>query len=312
MSNHQHLAAHTKTLDIVIAIFSDRATDVEATCGANRMRIINGTRLETACIKHTRDVERNSPPVIGSMIRQWRPMLQRGAQTAYVGVLLSMLDHVENLSLTILCEEGHPRKSTRPLERLFGLSVGTRNEDKGKPRPYLPLLPSMRRVTWLKTSGANIALLCLGFDDLRILEVDFLQSYEVNSKHASWRNELVILRPSSLPQLQSIVIHSEGDNLMLHAYCIRHLFDKFLVPRLLRVDLVLSRIPIKFLDEPYSVFNRSLGDFHKLIRALILVSIHLQDLRITVSSDRSRFNLATLHRFQPFDLTKVLLLISHV
>jgi hypothetical protein len=170
------LAVQVVILDVKASIFTDHSQGWEVPSGATRMPLNNWTRLEEAALAHTKSLERRSAPGVSAMVRQWRPDLQRGAQTAYLGVLLSLIKNVKDLAITILVEKGSPRRSLQPLERLFGLSIGWGDGLYMDPKPHLRLLPDLsKNVRRLQTSGANLALLCLGFDNLEILEVDLSQ-----------------------------------------------------------------------------------------------------------------------------------------
>jgi hypothetical protein len=205
------LAVQVVILDIKASIFTDHSQGWEVPSGATRMHLNNWTRLEEAALAHTKSLERRSAPGVSAMVRQWRPDLRRGAQTAYLGVLLSLIKNVKDLAITILVEEGSPRRSLQPLERLFGLSIGWGDGLYMDPKPHLRLLPDLsKNVRRLQTSGANLALLCLGFDNLEILEVDLSQW----TRDGTWyvcENEKVELHPCTLPKVACFILRCDCD-----------------------------------------------------------------------------------------------------
>ena len=289
--DRRDLIALTTTFHIETSIFLDSSELWEVPSGATRMRLANGTRLKDASLQEAKCLERNSAPGVSSMIRNWRRALRSGAQTAYVGLLFFLLTSIKDISITIYVEDGKPTRTVQPLEHLFGLSIGGYEDElQADPRPHLPLIPHMRHVTRLKTSGANLALLCLGFENLETLEIDLSQSLRSVSG-PYWMNDVVDMDPCSLPNVHSLVIHIDWDK-RIGKDCIQSLFEAIYFPELSHVYCSLYNHDIRHHWNPE-------GSFAFLQLAFEPVEPLLQELTISVGNDIGKFSPDILCRFSP-------------
>ncbi|KAF2821678.1 hypothetical protein CC86DRAFT_99338 [Ophiobolus disseminans] len=287
------LIALTKVIDIETSIFRDLDERLEVPSGATRMRLESGLRLEDAALDCSRRLERSSPSGVSSMIRLWRSDLRNGAQAAYLGVLLSLLTNVNDISITIYTEEGEDRKTVQPLERLFGLSVGGWDDEKHMdPRPHLPLLPSTRNVTRLKISGANMALLGLGFEGLEILEADLTQTIKSRNGGTRWTNELVNMDPFLLPKVHTVVL--DADWYCMDDGSVQSLFDAAHFPQLLRIQYNMHNRWTVYTWHPY-------GTFTSFLEIIGDTRSQLQEFTINVVTNLKKSNPSILSQIEPFD-----------
>ncbi|KAF2029933.1 hypothetical protein EK21DRAFT_89354 [Setomelanomma holmii] len=291
-------ATQTKILQIEATVYRDRNQDFEVPSGATGMRMDDGTRLEEACVDHVRCIEQNGAPRISAMIQKWRLRLRSGAQTAYVGVLLSLLVNLKDIAITIYTEEGLPRRTFTPLERLFRLSVGAFYQDDGshlKLRPHLPLFPTTRDVTRLRTTGANLAILCLGFANLQILEVDLQQSNcsRSNGAHLNWENGTTEFQPRALLKVHTINFDSDWEALLV-GYRVRHLLETIRFPSLRHFFFSIVRGPTQHLEQ--------YGNFRTFFESIQPIATQLERVAIDVGGDRTNFSMSCLNAFKPVDL----------
>jgi hypothetical protein len=289
------LVAQTTIIDIETSVFINAGAQWLVPSGATRMRLKDGTRLEDVSLNHYRSLMRSSAPGISAMVQDWRPSLRNGDQTAYLGVLLSLLVGIKDLAITIYNEDGSPMRSSEPLERLFGLSTEIRRANMGiAPRPHLPLITHMRNVTQLKTASANLALLSLGFENLRSLEINFTESKDP-SRYCI--NEMVGLYPCSLPKVQSLKIHIYWEDLLEESDAE---LDRFFInchfPKLTQLHVNLS--------QSYSInLGLQLGSIYYLLEGLETVMSSVQKFTLSVSNDRSCFTSTAFHQIRPLDPT---------
>jgi hypothetical protein len=235
---------------------------------------------------------RRDAPGDSFVTEDWRPDLKHGGRTVFLGVLLTLVRNVRDLSMAIFTATGHPRRSTQPLEYLFGMGIGhLEHEDHLEPRPRLNLLPPFCKITRLRTYGANFALLCLGFDNLKTLEVDFSQPYIDAS---GWHDEVVEFHPLSLPKVTCLVLHTTWEAVTgLHIFST--FFDHIKFPALVQVH-------VNIVSHGLGVGYTPMGSFHYLFRALGYHSIDSQELRITMDNNCETSDHFALRRFRPFDL----------
>jgi hypothetical protein len=257
------------------------------------MTLANGERLQEAAVAQVESWLRRDAPGNGIVTQEWRPNLKSDGRTAFLGVLLTLARNVQDLSMAIFTAMGHPRRSTQPLEYLFGLGIGhLEHEDHLEPRPQLSLLPHLCNITRLRTYGANLALLCLGFDNLETLEVDFSQPF---SDASGWHDEVVEFQPFSLQKVTSLVLHTAWEAIT-GSHIFGTFFDHIKFPALVQahVNIVVSH--------DLGIGYTPMGSFHYLFRALRYYSIDPQELRITVDNDCEKSNRFASRRFEPFDL----------
>lgn len=195
------------------------------------MRLASGLWLEDAAPDRTKYVERHSAPGISNMFHNRRSRLRRGSLAAYLGVLLTLLINIADISVTTYTQEEGQRRTSRLFEFLFRLSVtGTTG---GMTLLHLPVLPSIRNVTRLKIAGANMALFGLGFESLKTMEIDPAQSFR-SRRGPFLANELIDLDPCSPPRVQTIVFHVQWIENLGYPH-LRPLFEALHLPALLRV-----------------------------------------------------------------------------
>ncbi|KAF2176544.1 hypothetical protein K469DRAFT_698399 [Zopfia rhizophila CBS 207.26] len=176
------LASYVKKLTLQFAV---RNTDhKDAIIGLSSWRHGEMLKFQRVCIEHITAVGNDLPEDSEQLkiIVKWKIGLRKRYLAASCGLLLMLLDRVEDLTVQLF-DIPNRRKALFPLENLFGFGQAWADYDV-PPEPPIPELSHTNNVTRLSTFGANLQVLLLGFNSLKILEIDLVDlghlSYTVN------------------------------------------------------------------------------------------------------------------------------------
>jgi hypothetical protein len=237
----------------------------------------SGVHLEDAALDHARFLEQHSAPGLSNMIPYWKPGLRASARMAYIGVLLSLLSSVRDLAIAIYKEVGREAATILPLKHLFGLGMGEWDHDSSTySHPYLSLVPNMKNVARLKTTGANISFLCLGLAHLEHLETNLVQETATMGR-TNYVNTMCELHSFSLPEVRSLTMHIVWQGLLHKSdYDIVQFFETCHLPQLSNLNINITQGNLRTDGLPA-------GSIDSLLESIKPVSHYLQEFNLSVT-----------------------------
>ncbi|KAH7064427.1 hypothetical protein BKA63DRAFT_173343 [Paraphoma chrysanthemicola] len=271
------LAKKVRTLDIKTSIHRNCTDELDVPAGAANLLLANNTRLQYACVRYVMGMKSSIADETICMIRKWQSRLYSDAEVAYVGAVLALSPNVRDITMTIYTKEESVLVTNRPLEQLFGWCGDVDHSD---PWSCLPLLPSMRNVTRLKTPGMSLSLLHLGFDALELLEVDLTQGAEVHRELGAYlNNQDVGLDECCPPRLRSIIVHLWWYGMLYGSTStfLRRLFEELRAPNLHHIRFAVAGSPKQWSCIPHATFGRFASGLNPVRNSLRTLTVELDN-----------------------------------